>query len=124
LRPNKILVFDTSNGYYQLISRTVGAEIKVDKYQTRIKAKSFSIDDYDLIIFILNENREFFDLLKIFSTNRRNNIVVGSPVKTLYQKLNEIDDLLLIDVNEVKTLFFDKIYYYTSIYSKMRRKVG
>lgn len=124
MRPNKILVFDTSNGYYQLISRTVGAEIKVDKYQTRIKAKSFSIDDYDLIIFILNENREFFDLLKIFSTNRRNNIVVGSPVKTLYQKLNEIDDLLLIDVNEVKTLFFDKIYYYTSIYSKMRRKVG
>ncbi|MFG4002172.1 hypothetical protein [Flavobacterium aquidurense] len=100
MKKKKVLVYDSQHCFSRFLKYEFKKEFAFDVYKNFKKFDNV-IDDYTIMMFVINSEKELYDLMLIYK--REVPLIVCTFNQEIKVKLEMIEDILLFDLTKIKT---------------------
>ncbi|WP_271336868.1 hypothetical protein [Flavobacterium azizsancarii] len=115
MKKGKALVYDSQHCFSRFLKYEFKKDLAFDAYKNFKKFDNV-IDHYTIMLFVINSDKELYDLLRIYK--RGVPLIVCTFDKEIKTKLEIIEDILLLDLSKVKSEMRSQLKFFINVTSK------
>ena len=109
----KILIYDKSHAYKSFLKKNLKDHLYIEDFDDFDDFNEINFNEYEAVFFVLSEEIELVDLMLAYS--KFNNLFLSSKFKKINNKLQDIENVFILDFNKNKKEILDDFRFYLNL---------
>jgi hypothetical protein len=109
-----ILIYDRTHAYKSFLRKNFTDVLNIEDFNKFEDVNEINFNEYEAVFFVLSEEIELVDLMLAYS--KFNNLFLSSKFKKINNKLQDIENVFILDFNKNKKDILADIRFYLNLY--------
>ena len=108
-----ILLYDKSHAYKSFFRKNFIDILNIVDYNKFDDFNDINFDDYDAVIFILNEEKELIDLMWAYTKVK--NLFLSTKFNKINKRMRDLEHVTMLDLNKNKNEILKDIRFFMNL---------
>ena len=108
-----ILLFDKTHAYKSFFRKNFIDILNFVDYNKFDDFNDINFDDYDAVIFILNEEKELIDLMWAYTKVKK--LYLSTKFNKINKRMRDMENIILLDLNKNKNEILKDIRFFMNL---------